>query len=336
MSGSEQLSHTKVRQINFNGTSNVLSAAKSQGIKILIYTSTTNVVFGGKPLIDQEIEKLEYFPEKKFVDVYSLTKCLAEKLVREANSDKMSTCAIRPAGIYGEGEERHLPRIVNHIKSGLFCFKIGSPKNKVDFVYVDNLVHGHLLAAQKLLKEFRENNNNNNNNKNKNNNNKINENENGNKNKKIKKKELGEVYFISDGESINNFEFFKPLILHFGRSYPKISIPTIVMFYLAFLVEIAYKLGSRIYDFEPLLTRAEVYKVGVSHYFKIDKAKNELGYKPLVSMKVGMQRVLEYYTNLEQTQKNTKKSRTSPKILGILLILIFVIFSVIFYLLFNN
>lgn len=31
---------------------------------------------------------------------------------------------------------------------------------------------------------------------------------------------------------------------------------------------------------EPYLTRAEVFKMGVTHYFSIEKAKKELGYRP--------------------------------------------------------
>ena len=65
----------------------------------------------------------------QFVDYYSRTKCLAEKAVLAANGRllaedavnklevvegerKLRTCALRCPGIYGEGEQRNLPRIV--------------------------------------------------------------------------------------------------------------------------------------------------------------------------------------------------------------------------------
>ena len=62
------------------------------------------------------------------------------------------TCAIRPAAIYGEGEERHFPRIVSHFDMGLFLFTIGRPSDRVDWVHVDNLTQAcdralHALAA---------------------------------------------------------------------------------------------------------------------------------------------------------------------------------------------
>lgn len=50
------------------------------------------------------------------------TKALAEMevlAVARAGSG-LSACAIRPAAIYGEGEERLFPRIVTMIRAGLF------------------------------------------------------------------------------------------------------------------------------------------------------------------------------------------------------------------------
>ena len=52
------------------------------------------------------------------MDHYSRTKCIAEQEVIAANGREVEggatlmTCALRCAGIYGEGEQRHLPRIV--------------------------------------------------------------------------------------------------------------------------------------------------------------------------------------------------------------------------------
>lgn len=64
------------------------------------------------------------------------------------------TCTIRPAAIYGPGEERHLPRIVSMVKLGLVPFKIGNANVKTDWVYVDNLVLALLLASMGLLDDI--------------------------------------------------------------------------------------------------------------------------------------------------------------------------------------
>ena len=61
---------------------------------------------------------------------------------------------MRPAAIYGPGEERHLPRIVNFAKLGLLPFRVGNPSVKTDWVYVDNLVLALLLASMGLLDDI--------------------------------------------------------------------------------------------------------------------------------------------------------------------------------------
>lgn len=66
----------------------------------------------------------------------------------------MYTCAIRPAAIYGPGEDRHLPRIVNLAKLGLAFFKIGGPSVKTDWIYVENLVLAIILASMGLLDDI--------------------------------------------------------------------------------------------------------------------------------------------------------------------------------------
>jgi nucleoside-diphosphate-sugar epimerase len=54
---------------------------------------------------------------------------------------------VRPAAIYGEGEQRHLPRIIKIINGGVGFFAIGGRDILCDWVHVDNLVHSMVLAA---------------------------------------------------------------------------------------------------------------------------------------------------------------------------------------------
>lgn len=76
------------------------------------------------------------------------------KSCRSDKSTRLYTCAIRPAAIYGPGEERHLPRILSLAKLGLAFFKIGGPDVKTDWVYIDNLVLALILASMGLLDDI--------------------------------------------------------------------------------------------------------------------------------------------------------------------------------------
>lgn len=75
-------------------------------------------------------------------------------MVYRKKNGNLYTCAIRPAAIYGPGEEKHLPRIVNLAKLGLLPFKVGDVRVKTDWVYVDNLVLALILASMGLLDDI--------------------------------------------------------------------------------------------------------------------------------------------------------------------------------------
>lgn len=148
MSGSAMLSPL-CKTVNVHGTSTLVDICVDLSIPHFIYTSSYNVVYGGREIINGD-ESLPYFPLDKHTDQYGPTKALAEQLVLKANGRRLKnggvfkTAAIRPAAIYGEEEQRHLPRIVKHIDIGLFQFKIG--RAVVDWVDVDNLVCGSPIS----------------------------------------------------------------------------------------------------------------------------------------------------------------------------------------------
>ena len=115
-------------------------------------------------------ESLPVVDPSVFWDTYSATKSQAERLVLEANGTSLPppmqsssaspsrlrplrprhppppataalrTCVIRPAGIYGPGECRHLPRVVSMLRSGLFRFIFDVPGSRTDWLHVENLV----------------------------------------------------------------------------------------------------------------------------------------------------------------------------------------------------
>lgn len=106
----------------------------------------------------------------------------------------------------------------------------------------------------------------------------------------------GQAYFISDGTPVENFEFLRPLCIARGRKFPSIVLSTQFMLVVAYWLEKLYfaskALGAPI---EPFLTRAEVYKVGYSHYFSIAKATRELGYEPLITSAQGAEKIARRY-----------------------------------------
>ncbi|XP_015266032.1 PREDICTED: short-chain dehydrogenase/reductase family 42E member 1 [Gekko japonicus] len=278
MSGREQLNRKLIEDVNVGGTENVIQACRKNGVSKLIYTSTYNVVFGGQ-VIENGNELLPYLPLHLHPDHYSRTKALAEMRVLEANGtfsedgeEVLRTCALRPAGIFGPGEQRHLPRIVSYIEQGWFRFVYGDPSSLVDFVHVDNLVQAHILAAEALGAPRGH-------------------------------VAAGQAYFISDGRPVNNFEFFRPLAEDLGYAFPTLRLPLSLIYFFAFLTEMVHFVVGRLYNFQPLLTRTEVYKTGVTHYFSLEKAEKELGYEP---EQHSLQEVVEWF----KTRGHGRKPKT--------------------------
>ncbi|NXY06933.1 D42E1 reductase, partial [Pteruthius melanotis] len=255
MSGTEQLHKEEIESVNINGTRFILSACKQQNIPRLVYTSSVNVVFGGLPIEDGDEESLPYFPIDKLVDHYSRTKSIAEQMILAANGSLLAgggilhTCVLRPPGIYGPEEQRHLPRLAKIIERRLLSFKFGDPTVKMNWIHVENFVQAHILAAEALTRE---------------------------------KSYIasGQVYFIHDGEKSNLFEWLTPLFERLGCSKPWIRIPTSLVYASATLMEHLHAILRPFVDLPPLLTRNEVQNISVTHTFRIDKARAQLGYRP--------------------------------------------------------
>ena len=70
-----------------------------------------------------------------------------ERLVLEANGvDGLATVALRPSGIFGEGDPLFVPVLVDKAKVGKLKYIIGNGSNLMDFTYVGNVAHAHILV----------------------------------------------------------------------------------------------------------------------------------------------------------------------------------------------
>ncbi|CAO2815894.1 unnamed protein product [Amaranthus hypochondriacus] len=300
MSGKDMLQFGRIDKVNINGTFLILDACVEFGIKRLVYVSTHNVVFGGKEIINGD-ETLPYLPLGNHIDPYGRSKSIAEQLVLKYNgrpfrekNGHIYTCAIRSAAIYGPGEERHFPRMLNLAKLGLLLFKVGDPTVKQDWVYVDNLVLALLLASMGLLDD-------------------------------IPGREgcpvaAGQAYFISDGFPVNFFEFLMPLFRSLEYDLPKasLSVPSALLLGKLFwaIYTFLYPWLNKSWLPQPLILPTEVYKVGVTHYFSLRKAKEELGYFPMVSPQEGMAKMITYWKDRK------RKSLDGPTIYAWLFIVV--------------
>lgn len=87
--------------VNVEGAKATVEACIQAGVRRLILTSSTAVIFKGEDLLDVT-EEHPYPEEHEYRSYYALSKALGEKIVIHANGkDGLYTTAIRPSGIIG-------------------------------------------------------------------------------------------------------------------------------------------------------------------------------------------------------------------------------------------
>uniref|UniRef100_H3C7T6 Short chain dehydrogenase/reductase family 42E, member 2 n=1 Tax=Tetraodon nigroviridis TaxID=99883 RepID=H3C7T6_TETNG len=256
MSGPEQLRKEQVESVNVGGTRNIITVCTDRSIPRLVYTSTINVVFTGEPIKERDESSASYVPSDRYIDHYSRTKAVAEQMILSADGIPLKagggllrTCALRPSGIYGPDERRHLYRVMMNVERRLFFFRFGDPQARMNWVHVDNLILAHRLAAEALTQQRGY-------------------------------VSSGQVYFINDGVSVNLFEWLSPLFENLGYKGSLIRLPVAVVCLAASLVEYLHVFLRPVVEVPLLFTQNEVRSIAVSHTFKIDKARRELGYRP--------------------------------------------------------
>lgn len=82
------------------------------------------------------------------MDYYTQTKVAGERLVLDANSDSLATVALRPSGIFGEGDSVMVPTFVRQARAGKMKYIIGPGTNVWDFTYVGNVAQAHVLVRR--------------------------------------------------------------------------------------------------------------------------------------------------------------------------------------------
>lgn len=117
---------------------------------------------------------------------------------------------------------------------------------------------------------------------------------------------------ISDGKPINNFEFFRPLVEGLGYRQPTVQLSLGLMRHVAFVLECLVALllrvpgGWTLLGLIPTLSRCEVNKCGVTHYFSMEPARRLIGYVPRAWP---MDEVVEYYVRKGYRRKEAQGGR---------------------------
>lgn len=138
------------RTMNVDGMRNVFEAAKSIGVKKVVFTSTI-VVFGPtKPGVVGD-ESMPRITQRYFTE-YEETKAFAEAEALAQSSKKFPVVIVNPTRVYGPGkmtEGNSVSLMIDQYDRGLVPVMLNKGVNIGNYVYVDDLVRGHILAMEK-------------------------------------------------------------------------------------------------------------------------------------------------------------------------------------------
>lgn len=134
------------QEINVTGTRNVLEAAVKEGVKRVVFTSSAGT-FGVTDAIHDADENSPR-PNNHHTD-YAATKKLAEDLCNEYRARGLDVIIVYPSRVYGPGllsESNAVTKILRMYDKGRWRIIPGSGKTIGNYVYIDNVVEGHVLA----------------------------------------------------------------------------------------------------------------------------------------------------------------------------------------------
>ncbi len=239
--------------VNLGGTENLIKACQTHAIDRLVYISSASAVYEGQDIENGD----ETLPYSRISQApYADSKIAAEKAVLAfSGSAATLCCAIRPHVIFGTGDNRFIPAILQKAREGKLKRAIGDRDKLSDFTYISNLVDAVAAAEERLTP-----------------------------NSPV----CGQAYFITNGEPMAFFDFIEKFLLELG--YPPITgkVPYWLAYGVAALAEGFDTLKGGTLNKENGLTRFAVRYMVTHHYFNIAKARRDLDWTPAVSLAEGI------------------------------------------------
>ena len=132
-------------ETNVKGTLNICQAAKDNGVKRILVTSTSEVYGTAKYVPIDEKHPLQ--PQSP----YSASKIGADAIAMSFyNAFKLPLTIVRPFNTYGPRQSARavIPTIITQISSGMKEIKLGDTSPTRDFNYVKDICHGFIFLSQ--------------------------------------------------------------------------------------------------------------------------------------------------------------------------------------------
>ncbi|KAL4757338.1 C-3 sterol dehydrogenase/C-4 decarboxylase [Aspergillus foveolatus] len=274
-------------QLNVEGTKTLLEVAGgARGdwggkCKAFVYTSSASVIHDTQSDLLNVNEDWPLIRGKLQQEYYSDTKAEAEEAVLKYNRkspSSMLTCALRPSGIYGEKDGQLIIKMLSHgvnASPTVRKMQLGENNNLFDFTYVGNVAYSHLLAAFRLLAIHK----------------RV---ESGQGDLLDYERVDGEAFLITNDQPVYFWDFTHAawaLADKVVEPHQVWQLPEWLLGPIGGLAEAVLGLVGK----TPNLTRRAVRYSCMTRYYSCDKAKDRLGYTPIVPLDEGLARAVGYF-----------------------------------------
>ncbi len=239
---------------NLLGTKNVVAACKTFAVPVLVHTSSPSVIFDGRDM--EGVDESCPYPARNPTH-YTKTKAAAEQLViSEARKGAVNAVVLRPHLIWGPGDPHLVPRVIERASR---LVKVGKTDKKVDTIYIADAARAHVMALDALAEN----------------------------------PELsGRIYFISQDEPVFMIDMLNGILAAAGLPPIKRTLPAGLVWMVGALLEATYKMVGK--TEEPPMTRFVAKELATAHWFTIEAAKQDLGYRPQYTIEQGLQELAKW------------------------------------------
>jgi nucleoside-diphosphate-sugar epimerase len=235
------------KEVNVEGTRNVLEAARAANVRKVTYCSTCGVHGnvdhppGGE---DAPIRPADYYQQTKYE---------AEPIALEYAQRGLKVTIIRPAAIYGPGDPERFYMIFRQVAKGWFPM-LGDGRTLYHPLYIDNLIDALVLA----MDENRGN---------------------------------GKAYLIADEEYVPIGNLVRRTARAMGVRARLVRLPIWPVVAVGHVAEKA----CAPFGITPPIFPRRVDWYRQNRAFRIERAKQDLGYRPAIGLDEGLRRTYEWY-----------------------------------------
>mmetsp|Transcript_3287 Transcript_3287/g.11925 ORF Transcript_3287/g.11925 Transcript_3287/m.11925 type:complete len:352 (+) Transcript_3287:91-1146(+) len=244
-------------KVNYEGTLNVINACRKHKVGKIVMSSSPSTRFTGEDINGKTEAELPIV--KKFLEDYAETKAMGEVALRQANDGHtLLTVAIAPHQVYGPRDMLFLPNLLKAAGNGQLRI-MGSGENMVSFTHVDNYASALIDAEAQLYPGSAV---------------------------------LGKFYIVTDGDPRKFWVMLDEAVVAMGwpSLKTKLRLPYWLLYPIACIVEGVGALTGRKFK----LTRFAVKMLTINRWFKIDAARKELEYSPVMSFEEGWQQTIAW------------------------------------------